>query len=89
MGGACTLLIFRMGNPTIFAGNGVAIVTATAAAGQRDRCCQGEAKEKGFHFVPALPVSGFVFPLVDQLLSLVSSLVERSCPLTTVPSFFV
>lgn len=41
------------------------------------------------YFVPTLPVSGFVLPLVDQLLSLVSSLVERSCPLTTVPSFFV
>ena len=41
------------------------------------------------YFVPTLPVSGFLLPLVDQLLSLVSSLVERSCPLTTVPSFFV
>lgn len=72
------MFIFRVGNPPIFAGNCIAVVIAAAAAGQRDRGCQGEAKEKGFHFVPALPVSGFVFPFVDQLFADVSSFVDRS-----------
>lgn len=78
-----------MGNPPIFAGNCVAVVIAAAAAAQRDRGRQGKEKEKGFHLVPALPVSGLVLPLVDQLFAVVSSFVDRSCPLTTVPSFFV
>ena len=68
-----------MGNPSIFAGNGVAVINAaTAAAAQCDRGDQGEAKEKGFHFVPALPVSGLVLPFVDQLFAEVSSFVDRS-----------
>ena len=73
------MLIFRMGNPPIFAGDGVAVVNApTAAATQRDGRGHGAAKEKKFHFVPALPVSGLVLPFVDQLFAEVSSFVDRS-----------
>lgn len=34
------------------------------------------------YFVPFFPVSGFTLPLVDQLLVLVLSFVERSCGVT-------